>query len=57
MKIEESSEDSEFENQKTMCMEYAENKQEVVERIDEELYRIYKSYIKPFNYFRKKAPS
>ena len=38
-------------------MEYAENKQEVVERIDEELYRIYKSYIKPFNYFRKKAAS
>ena len=38
-------------------MEYAENKQEVVEGIDEELYRIYKSYIKTFNYFRKKPPS
>ena len=39
---EEASEDSESENQEIMCMEYEENEQQVVERIGEELDRIYK---------------
>ena len=44
--IEEPSEDSESANQEIMCMEYEENEQEVVERIDEELDRIYKHPLK-----------
>ena len=40
--IEEPSEDSESENQEILCVEYEGNEQEVVERIDEELHRIYK---------------
>ena len=44
--IEEPSEDSESENQEILCMEYEENEQEVVERIDEELDRIYKRPLK-----------
>ena len=44
--IEEPSEDSESENQKILCMEYEENEQEVAERIDEELDRIYEHPLK-----------
>ena len=44
--IEEPSKDSESENQEILCMEYEENEQEVAERIDEELDRMYKHPLK-----------
>ena len=43
---EEPSEVSESENQEILCIEYEENEQEVVERIDEKLDRIYKHPLK-----------
>ena len=44
--IEEPSEDSESENQEIMCMQYEENEQKVVERVDEKLDQIYKHPLK-----------